>query len=250
MDKKWVLITGASGGIGKALVNKFSQEGYKVIAGDIIQMEEALPSNVTYLSLDLKKIANDEVYARQMYQQISVITRAQGVTCLINNAAVQILNKSENLTRQQWDDSFDVNTKAPFFLTQLLVGDLTKNKGSVVNISSIHAAQTKRNFVAYATTKAALSALTQNMVLDLGDKVRINAIEPAAIETDMLIAGFEGKTTEYQKLKDYHPIKRVGRPDEIANLAFFLASSEAEFVQGACISASGGIRKCLSDPSL
>lgn len=249
MGKKWVLITGALGGIGKALVNKFSQEGYAVIAGDIKKMEKALPRNVTYLPLDLMKIANDERYAKQIYHEVAQITGPQGVVCLINNAAVQILNSSAELTRAQWDTSFDVNTKAPFFLTQLLVSDLIKNKGSVVNISSIHATQTKRNFVAYATTKAALSALTQNMVLDLGDKIRINAIEPAAIETDMLVSGFEGKTSEYQRLKDYHPIKRVGRTDEVANLAFFLASNNAEFVQGACISASGGIRNCLSDPS-
>jgi NAD(P)-dependent dehydrogenase (short-subunit alcohol dehydrogenase family) len=133
-------------------------------------------------------------------------------------------------------------------MSQLFIDDLKKNSGSIVNISSIHATQTKKEFVAYATTKAALSSLTRNMVLDLGNQVRINAIEPAAIATDMLKAGFIGKEEKFQQLEKYHPIGRVGTPIEVAKLAVFLSSDDAGFVQGACISASGGISGCLSDP--
>ncbi|WP_257973227.1 SDR family NAD(P)-dependent oxidoreductase [Vibrio parahaemolyticus] len=152
------------------------------------------------------------------------------------------------MSREQWQSSFNVNLTAPFFLSQLFLDDLERTHGSIVNISSIHATQTKKEFVAYATTKAALSSMTRNMVLDLGNKVRINAIEPAAIATDMLKAGFEGKEDKFRQLEAFHPIGRVGTPEEVAKLAVFLSSDEAGFVQGACISASGGISGCLSDP--
>jgi NAD(P)-dependent dehydrogenase (short-subunit alcohol dehydrogenase family) len=168
---------------------------------------------------------------------------------LINNAAVQILGETKNLTRTQWFTSFNVNLHAPFFLSQLFLDHLSKNKGAIVNISSIHATQTKKEFVAYATTKAALSAMTRNMVLDIGNLVRLNAIEPAAIATEMLKAGFDGQVERYKQLEDFHPMRRVGTPTEVAKLAVFLSSEEAGFVQGACISASGGIQGCLSDPT-
>lgn len=245
--KKWALITGALGGIGKALVKEFINEGYSVLATDIKICNEN-SDNICFLQLDLEKFILDETYAAEFYKKVNKITSGTGISCLINNAAIQVLADARLLTRKQWGLSFNVNLAAPFFLSQLFIDDLDKNSGSIVNISSIHATQTKKQFVAYATTKAALSAMTRNMVLDLGSRIRINAIEPAAIATDMLKAGFEGKEDKYRELEAYHPIGRVGTPTEVAKLAVFLSSDKAGFVQGACISASGGIQGCLSDP--
>lgn len=244
---KWALITGALGGIGQALVNEFVNSGYRVIATDVKHRDHKV-ADVNFLALDLERFALDETYAMEFYQKVNSITEGLGISCLINNAATQILADARDITREQWNISFNVNLSAPFFLSQLFVQDLERNLGAIVNISSIHATQTKKQFVAYATTKAALSAMTRNMVLDLGDKVRINAIEPAAIATEMLKAGFAGKEEQYRKLEAFHPLGRVGTPKEVAKLALFLSSDEAGFVQGACISASGGIQGCLSDP--
>ncbi|MEZ9660436.1 MULTISPECIES: SDR family NAD(P)-dependent oxidoreductase [unclassified Vibrio] len=248
MNNKWVLITGALGGIGTALVTCFSKAGYRVVAADRAKLTQKLPDGCVFIELDLAKVANSEEYSREIYKKIEVITEGSGLSCIINNAAVQILESSTVLSRQSWDASFDINLKAAFFLVQEFLPELKRNEGSVVNISSIHATQTKRDFVAYATSKAALSSLTRNMVLDLGDQVRVNAIEPAAIATDMLKAGFEGKEKQFKQLESYHPMKRIGTPEEVAKLALFLASDDAGFVQGACISASGGISGSLSDP--
>ncbi|KIO36123.1 SDR family NAD(P)-dependent oxidoreductase [Shewanella sp. cp20] len=245
---QWALITGALGGIGQALVHEFVNSGYSVIATDVKHSDHKA-DGVNFLALDLDKFVLDEAYAMEFYQKVNLITEGSGISCLINNAAIQILADSRAITREQWNLSFNVNLSAPFFLSQLFIKDLERNFGSIVNISSIHATQTKKQFVAYATTKAALSAMTRNMVLDIGDKVRINAIEPAAIATAMLKAGFAGKEQQYKKLEAFHPLGRVGTPQEIAKLALFLSSDEAGFVQGACISASGGIQGCLSDPS-
>lgn len=246
--QKWALITGALGGIGKALTKEFVTAGYHVIATDIKNGDINTP-NVYFLPLDLEKFVLEEVYAAEFYNKVNILTNKVGISCLINNAATQILADARDLTRRQWNMSLNVNLSAPFFLSQLFFEDLKNNSGSIVNISSIHAIQTKKQFVAYATTKAALSALTRNMVLDLGRAVRINAIEPAAIATEMLKAGFADKDELYKQLEDFHPMGRVGTPEEIAKLALFLSSDDAGFIQGACISASGGIHACLSDPA-
>lgn len=247
-NKKWALITGALGGIGKALVKEFVNNGYSVVATDVKACDNRA-DDVCFLQLDLERFVLDEGYAAEFYNKVNIVTNGVGIASLINNAAVQILADTRSMTREQWSSSFNVNLSAPFFLSQIFIDDLEKNSGAIVNISSIHATQTKKQFVAYATTKAALSSMTRNMVLDMGNRVRINAIEPAAIATDMLKAGFQGKEELYKRLEMFHPLGRVGTPDEVAMLAVFLSSDKAGFVQGACISASGGIQGCLSDPS-
>jgi NAD(P)-dependent dehydrogenase (short-subunit alcohol dehydrogenase family) len=245
--KKWALITGSQGGIGKALVTSFARNGYSVIACDIKPaMVEA--ASVVNLEVDLEKIVIDEHYAEQWQKEIINITAGQGISALINNAAVQILGHSAHITRSDWLMTMNVNLSAPFFMLQLFLESLRANCGAVVNISSIHGTQTKRNFVAYATSKGALSSLTQNLAVDLGDQVRVNAIEPAAVNTDMLKAGFIGKESQLTQLESYHPMNRLASPEEIANLAVYLCSEQASFIHGACIKASGGIHACLSDP--
>jgi NAD(P)-dependent dehydrogenase (short-subunit alcohol dehydrogenase family) len=248
-NRPWALITGANGGIGKALVSEFVQSGYNVIATDISESIDINHENIVFIQLDLQKFVIDETYARVFAKKIEKATNSMGLAALVNNAAVQILNNIENISRSQWQTSFDVNLSAPFFMVQTFLAGLTNNNGSIVNISSIHATQTKKEFCAYATTKAGLSSLTRNLALDLGNKVRVNAIEPAAVATEMLKAGFEGKDEQYKQLEAFHPLARIATPKEVAELAVFLCSAKACFVHGACISASGGIQGCLSDPS-
>lgn len=246
--KPWVLVTGANGGIGKALVTEFIDSGYQVIATDISDWIEIDLEQVVFLQIDLQQFVASESYAKAFADKVSEITNSIGISALINNAAIQILGDCANINRTQWQNSFDVNLSAPFFMVQTFLAELTKNSGSIVNVSSIHATQTKKDFVAYATTKAGLSALTRNLAVDLGNKVRINAIEPAAVSTDMLRAGFDGREENFKMLEQFHPMERIASPQEVAELAVFLCSGKASFVHGACISASGGIQGCLSDP--
>ncbi|MGY0313545.1 SDR family NAD(P)-dependent oxidoreductase [Alteromonas macleodii] len=246
-NTKWALVTGANGGIGKAIVKGFADEGYRVIATDITDAE-VIDNNVTTLKIDLEKIVSDEAYADKFRNIVLEITAGNGLHSLINNAAVQILGSTKDINRKAWQTSMNVNLAAPFFLTQMFLESLKSNVGAVVNISSIHALQTKRNFVSYATSKGALSSLTRNLAVDLGNAVRINAIEPAAVSTDMLRAGFEGKEEQYKLLEAFHPIARIATPEEVAQLALFLCSDKASFIHGACINATGGIHGCLSDP--
>ena len=241
------LITGAAGGIGVALAKAFHKAGYYVIATDIGVKPESLSCS-RYVQADLACFAEDETYAAKVIADLHQALNGHGLHALINNAAVQILGGTESLTRQDWRTTLDVNLLAPFLLIQALLPELEAAKGCVVNIGSIHAHQTKRNFVAYAASKAALAGMTRALAIDLGSRVRVNAIEPAAIETEMLNAGFAGKPELYAKLERCHPQQRLGQPEEVANLALAIVGGGMNFLHGACIGLDGGISSSLFDP--
>ena len=247
VESKWVLVTGANGGIGRVLTVAFANAGYSVISTDISEQKVSV-DNATALQLDLEQIALDESYSQAFKETVDDLTGGAGISALINNAAVQVLGGVKRVTRTDWQTSINVNLSAPLMLTQMFFESLEQNKGSVVNISSIHATQTKREFVAYATSKGALSSLTRNMAVDVGSAFRVNAIEPAAVDTEMLRAGFEGKEYMLKDLENCHPAGRISSAKEVAELALFLCSDAASFVHGACIPATGGIHALLTDP--
>lgn len=242
------LITGAAGGIGSALVTVFQEAGYRVIATDCVPQPEDLPS-AAYVQADLALFTQDEAYADSTLSNIRRALDGASLKALINNAAIQILGGADSLTRQDWKQTLDVNLLAPFLLTQALLPELEAAGGSVVNIGSIHARLTKKNFVAYATSKAALAGMTRALAVDLGPRVRVNAIEPAAIETDMLRAGFAGQSELYRRLQLCHPQRRIGVPEEVARLTLAITEGGINFLHGACIAINGGIGACLSDPA-
>lgn len=246
-SKPWAVITGACGDIGQALVRAFNANGYLVIATDMHAAHEELPCE-HFIQTDLQNIVSDETYAAEICRQITGFLPENKLNALVNNAATQILGSVGQLTREDWSTTLEVNLLAPFFLSQALLPQLEADKGSIVNVSSIHASLTKAKFVAYATSKAALSAMTRNMAVDIKSTVRINAIEPAAVSTKMLRAGFATSKSKLEDLERLHPILRIATPDEIAKVAIFLCSENASFMHGACIDVSGGIHSCLLDP--
>lgn len=244
--KGGVIITGASGGIGQALVQVFAQAKYFVIATDIIPPPQSL--NAHFIQIDLQRTVQDEDYADSVFKQIRSVLNNQPLKALVNNAAVQILGKIDNLSRIDWQITLDVNLLAPFFWTQTFLPELQKVQGSVLNISSIHATLTKKNFAAYATSKAALSGLTRSMAIELGNKIRINAIEPAAIDTPMLRAGFADNFEGLVQLRNFHPSQTIGTPEELGKLARMIVENESLFFNGSVVSFGGAIQNCLYDP--
>lgn len=243
-----VIITGANGGIGQALVTAFHDAGYFVVATD--RDSDPVPALACdfYVAADLQETVRNPQVSDRVFSKIRSALSDQPLKGLINNAAIQILGGVADLDRASWQTTLDVNLSAPFFWTQGFLPELIAAKGSVVNISSIHAQLTKRNFVAYSTSKAALSGMTRAMAVDLGPQVRVNAIEPAAIETEMLKAGFEGNTKAYEELKAYHPVGQIGDTSEVGALAVMLVAGDMPFLSGAMIGLHGGIAACLSDP--
>lgn len=245
--KKCVVVTGAAGGIGQALVRGFTDAGHAVIGIDVNAGNADLQCE-HWLACDLQAVVADAGMLSALADELRTIFAERPLLALVNNAAIQVVQGTDQLTRQDWQRSLDVNVLAPFFLSQALLPDLEAAHGSILNIGSIHAHLTKPGFVAYATSKAALGGLTRAMAVDLGKRVRVNAIEPAAIETSMLRNGFEGNPAGYRDLQDYHPLGRIGRAEEVANLALAIVAGGMDFVHGACLGMDGGIRARLFDP--
>jgi NAD(P)-dependent dehydrogenase (short-subunit alcohol dehydrogenase family) len=241
-----VLITGAAGGIGRALCEAFAAAGWRVIATD--QPGSAPVSGTEFVPADLARLAGDAEACGRFAAEVRARTQSQPLAALVNNAAVQRLNPTEAVTAEDWEASLAVNLVAPFRLAQVFLPDLEAARGSVINIASIHATQTKPGFVVYATTKAALAGLTRALAVDLGGRVRVNAICPAAIRTPMLEAGFAGRPEARRQLDAFHPAGRIGEPAEVARLAVFLASGEAPFLTGAALGIDGALSARLHDP--
>lgn len=238
------VITGAAGGIGRALCAEFKSADYRVIATDVASVSGVACDH--FVEVELKTVGRDEVSLERFVQQLSL--PASGLTVLVNNAAVQILNRTDAVSVQDWRDTLDVNVLAPFLLTQALLPYLEKAGGSVVNIGSVHAIATKPGFVCYATSKAALVGLTRALAVDLGGRVRVNAVNPAAVATQMLLDGFKGKDARLSALGGMHPVGRIAEPSEIAQAVLFLASRNAAFITGTVFDVDGGILSRLHDP--
>ncbi len=242
-----VIVTGAAGGIGKALAREFAAAGHDVIGIVHRTRPEPVPG-VNTLTCDLERTVRDETYAREVFERVRAQLAHASLTALVNNAAVQILAPTVGLTRQNWRQTLDVNLLAPFFWTQALLPELEAARGCVVNIGSIHSRLTKKNFVAYAASKAALSGLTRALAVDLAGRVRINVIEPAAIETDMLRAGFAHDPEGLARLAGYHPSGGIGSSEALARFTRLVVEQDDGFLNGAILPFDGGISGCLHDP--
>jgi len=237
--RRTLLLTGASRGIGHATVKRFSAAGWRVItysrhpfpencpweAGpeDHIQVDLASPDNTVQAIAETKRRLDGELHA------------------LVNNAAISPKADggkrldSIDTSRDAWHHIFQVNFFAPIMLARGLLDELTTAKGSVVNVTSI-AGSRVHPFAgsAYATSKAALAALTREMAADFGPLgIRVNAIAPGEIDTAMLSPGTE-------KIVDMIPMHRLGMPDEVAKIIYVLCTETSSYVNGAEIHINGG----------
>jgi len=236
--KKTVLITGCLGGIGSVMVDFFKDKGWFVIGTDRRESYTNADIKIT-TDLNLVEGATDQVLATIKSKKI------KRIDALINNAAVQIKKDFEDYTYNDWIESFNVNVIAGYMLTKKLRKYL--HGGSIVNIGSIHSSHSKKGFLIYATTKGAIKTMTQNLSLELAPDIMVNCIAPAAIDTPMLKAGLSKE--EYQQLRKFHPVNRIGSPAELSKLVFTLCERNI-FLTGSCIEYDGGISKLLHDPGV
>jgi NAD(P)-dependent dehydrogenase (short-subunit alcohol dehydrogenase family) len=240
------LITGIAGGIGQALGTAYRDGGYHVIGTG--RAAPAAGVCDTFLPIDLALLATSDDALADFRTAVLEACDGAPLKVLVNNAATQILGDTSALTLSDWQLTMGVNVTAPFRLVQAFLPELEAARGSVLNIGSVHAQSTKPEFAAYATSKAALHGLTRALAVDLGRRVRVNCLAPAAISTPMLMAGFEGKADAFAKLEACHPVDRIGRPEECAKAALFLTSDEAAFATGAIFYLDGGVLSRLHDP--
>ena len=241
-----VLITGISGGIGGALGRTYRHAGYFVIGTGRRKPES--DSCDSFLPIDLNLLATDDAALRQLYDHVIEAKGHRPLHALVNNAAVQILASTEDVSSADWQRTLNVNLTAPFRLVQAFLPELEQANGSVLNIGSVHGQATKSSFAAYATSKAALHGLTRALAVDLGSRVRVNCLAPAAISTPMLLAGFDGQPEKFKELEACHPVNRIGDPEECAKAALFITSKDAGFVTGVTLYLDGGVLSRLHDP--
>lgn len=237
---KTIVLTGGSRGIGHATGKHFWKAGWRVITCSRQPFPKDHPGKVgpeNYVQIDLSN--REEIPAG--IEKIRERLNGAPLNALVNNAAIspkaeggERLGSIETDT-SIWDQVFQVNFFAPIILARGLIKDLEMGRGSIVNITSI-AGSHVHPFAgsAYATSKAALSALTREMAADFGPYgIRVNAISPGEIETSILSPGTE-------ELVNHIPLRRLGEPEEVADIIYFLCSEHSSYVSGAEIHVNGG----------
>ncbi|MCK8492778.1 SDR family oxidoreductase [Spirosoma sp. RP8] len=240
---KKALITGVLGGIGSALAQSFRENGYYVYGLDIRDTDDHQADQL--IQFDLHRFSTDDAYRSEWKLKFYALIPELHV--LVNNAAVQLLDGLDDLKLSEWNHTMAVNLTGPLLLSQHFLDQLEEGNGCIINIGSIHQQLTKRRFISYATSKSALIGLTRALAVDLEGRVRVNAISPAAIETDMLLAGFDGNQSALDELRRIHPVQRIGCPNDVAKMALFLASESSGFIHGANLTLDGGISSVLKD---
>ncbi|KEI69465.1 SDR family NAD(P)-dependent oxidoreductase [Endozoicomonas elysicola] len=242
LDKvqKTLVLTGASRGIGHATVKTFSAAGWRVITCSRHDFPEECPwasGPENHIKLDLASEQGVEEGVAKMKQRLG----NGPLNALVNNAALSPKSaKGKRLGFVEtgislWHQVFQVNFFAPLLLAKGLLDNLANAQGAVINVTSI-AGTRVHEFAgpAYATSKAALAALTREMAADLGPiGIRVNAIAPGEIDTAILSPGTE-------KLVEKIPLQRLGTPEEVAALIYFLCSEKAAYLTGAEIHINGG----------
>lgn len=244
---RYALITGSAGSIGSAMVNAFRKSGFAVCGLDCVPTMHNPPDY--FIQVDLHRFVHDLRIRQVVLEDVTGWLDSNSLDVLVNNAAYQYVSQKHPMPVDELMRSYSINVIAPYLLITELAEVMTPESGSVVNIGSVHSRLTKPGFVGYATTKAALAALTRGLALDYEDRLRINCIEPASVETPMLLDGFKACPEKKAALEVYHPQRRIGTPAEIAAMALALSSGDIRFLHGACIDMSGGIGSRLHDPA-
>lgn len=241
-----VLITGIAGGIGAALGAAFRAAGGRVIGTGRKPPPEGVCD--AFIRADLDRISESDSALAAFAGEARAAFKDAPLRVLVNNAAAQILAPAGKLSAADWRRTLNVNLTAPFRLSQAFLPELEAASGVILNIGSVHARATKPEFAAYATSKAALHGLTRALAVDLGPRVRVVCLAPAAIATPMLMAGFEGREEAFAQLESCHPVRRIGTPEEAAQAALFLVSEAAAFATGTTFWLDGGVLSRLHDP--
>jgi NAD(P)-dependent dehydrogenase (short-subunit alcohol dehydrogenase family) len=239
---KSIFITGANGGVGSALCQKYSSEGYYVIASDLADEPTHQFCNA-YVDVDLNEFVLNDAYQAETLNRLKEYTPE----LLINNAATQIIGSFADYQLENWQKTFNVNLSSAFLLIKAFAKSLEDQNGQIINIASIHGKLTKPGFFAYATSKAALIGLTKSLAVEFKGKITVNAVSPAAIETDMLKAGFDNNQDKIDDLAKIHPSQQLGSANQLANFVFQITQMNNRFVNGSNFEIDGGIGGALLD---
>lgn len=231
MDKKVAVITGGSRGIGKAIAQKFKNEGYEVI---ILARSEFDNPDFIFYKCDLSDINQISNAVTDIYSKFDTID------VLVNNAGITKDNLMLSMSLDDFEQVIHTNLTSVFYISKLLSKKMLKRRcGKIINISSVVGIHGNAGQSNYASSKAGLIGLTKSMAKEFASRnIQVNAVAPGFIDTEMT-----AKLSDEQKgfLKSQIPLKRMGKSEDVANLVHFLASEGADYITGQVISVCGGM---------
>ncbi len=246
LSDKVAVVTGASKGIGASIAKHLAQEGAAVVVNYSTSKEGADRVVAEITSKGGKAIAvQGNVSKREDVERLFSETKKEfgQVDILVNNAGVYEMSPLEGVTEAHFHKQFDVNVLGPILATQEAVKFFNPEGGSIVNISSMASTLTPANMSVYSATKAALDAVTKTLAKELGPrKIRVNAINPGMVLTEGVRAGGFDTSDFRKQIEAQTPLGRIGEPQDIAQAAVFLASSDAAWISGETLLIAGGYR--------
>lgn len=246
LKNKVALITGASSGIGRATAQRFSEMGCRLmLTGRNEDVLKKLASQLageanwcTFLAGDI----TEENFRDRLVRR--TIEEFRQLDILVNAAGIIATGSIEDTSLEDFDRMMDINLRSVFHLIQLALPFIIPRKGNIVNVSSVTGTRAFPGILSYCVSKAAVDQLTRAAALDLAPKgVRVNAVNPGVVKTNLHRNGGMDETAYRQFLehsKSTHPLGRVGKPEEIADLITFLASEQAGWITGGTFNIDGG----------
>lgn len=236
---KTALITGATSGIGEAIAKLFASEGASVvIVGRNNERGTGVASDIAanggkaiFLTCDV----SDKDSVASLKREFA--NRYEGLDVLVNNAGILKTALLEDISEEQWDETFSINTKAPMLVTQAFIELVIKNKGNIINVASIDGLDCNirgsKNYM-YSSSKAATIHFTKYLALNYSDRIRVNCLCPGVTKTPLWT------NRDFSRFNSSIPMGRVGESEEVAKAALFLASDDASYITGACLPVDGG----------
>lgn len=246
LQNRSVVITGSGSGIGRACALEFAKAGAHIAVADIHR--DAAQATVELVHAEggtAFACHTDVTNPDSVAELVSATIQKYGkIDTLINNAAIQINKTIADTTFEEWNAQMLVNVGGVFLCSKLFLPYLKITRGSIVNMSSVNAYFVEPSCAGYCASKAAIIGLTKSMAIDHGPEgIRVNCICPGYIDAGLAEGYFQSQTDPAQARADagkLHAMWRIGKPEEVAQVAIFLASDNASFVTGSAYVVDGG----------
>jgi NAD(P)-dependent dehydrogenase (short-subunit alcohol dehydrogenase family) len=245
---KVAIVTGGGSGIGRAIALAFGREGAGVaVLGRRQEALDAVVQELTQSGAKGRAIPCDVTRSADTQRAMEKLERALGrVDVLVNNAGVLSVSTVENVSEEEWDRVMETNLKGPFLMARAVLPALRRaGGGSILNIGSVLGLVAMKDRAAYCASKGGVTLLTKAMALDHAhENIRVNCICPAIVETELVKGLFSESEAGRQAREvriDTLPLGRFGQPNDVAELAVFLASDEASWITGTAIPVDGGL---------